>query len=98
MPRSMAGLLAAVGTTVSVLAALVHGDLFLVAAATAGLAMGLSEYLPLPSKKTQAFLLGKASQVVGLIRYSARCCTAISSDGFCQGWAQPIAQRRRRRS
>jgi hypothetical protein len=51
MHRSMVGLLAAVGATVSVLAALAHGDLIPVAAATAGLATGLGVYLSLPSKK-----------------------------------------------
>jgi hypothetical protein len=57
MPRSMVGLLAAVGATVSVLAAVVHGDLVPVIAVTAGLATGLGVYLSLPSKKNLAILL-----------------------------------------
>jgi len=56
MPRSVVGLLAAVGAAVSVLAALVHGDLVAVTAATAGLATGLGVYFSLPTKKTLSYL------------------------------------------
>ena len=52
MRRSMAGLLVAVGTTVSVLAGFAHGDVALVIIAiVAGAASGSAAYLPLPSKK-----------------------------------------------
>ena len=58
MLRSMVvGLLAAVATTVSVLAGLAHGDIALVIIATvAGAASGSAACLPLSSKKT-SFLL-----------------------------------------
>jgi hypothetical protein len=39
-----------------VLAALVHGDLVAVTAATAGLATGLGVYFSLPTKKTLSYL------------------------------------------
>jgi hypothetical protein len=52
MHRNVVGLLTAVGTTVSVLAALVHGDVVAATAATAGLATGLGVYLSLSAKKT----------------------------------------------
>jgi hypothetical protein len=54
MLRSMVvGLLAAVATTVSVLAGLAHGDVALVIiAAVAGAASGSAACLPLSSKKT----------------------------------------------
>jgi hypothetical protein len=41
MPRSMVGLLAAVGTAMSALVALAHGDLVWVTIASAAAAMGL---------------------------------------------------------
>jgi hypothetical protein len=51
MPRSMVGLLAAVGTAMSALVAFAHGNLFWVIIADAAAATGLAAYLALPSKK-----------------------------------------------
>jgi hypothetical protein len=52
VPRSLVGLLAAAGTTVSVLAPLVHGDLVSAPAVIAGLVTGLSVYFAAaPQKK-----------------------------------------------
>ena len=52
MPRNMVGLLAAVGTAMSALVGLVHGDLVWAAIADASLATGLAAYLALlPEKK-----------------------------------------------
>jgi hypothetical protein len=78
MHRSLVGLLAAAGATVSVLAALAHGDVVPVTAATAGLATGLGVYLSLPSKKL--------SRECGIHHASFRT-DRVFSDGSCQGWA-----------
>jgi hypothetical protein len=52
MSRNMVGLLVAVGTAISVLAGLAHGDLAsAIIAAIAGAASGTAAYLPLPSTK-----------------------------------------------
>jgi len=52
MPRSMVGLLAAVGTAMSALAALAHNDVVLaLIAVSAGAATGLAASLALPSPK-----------------------------------------------
>jgi hypothetical protein len=51
MPRSMVGLLAAVGATMSAIVGLVHGDLAWVIIADAAAATGLAAYLALPPKK-----------------------------------------------
>ena len=52
MPRSMVGLLVAVGTTMSVFAGLAHADVALATiAAVAGAASGSAAYLSLPPKK-----------------------------------------------
>jgi hypothetical protein len=51
MPRSMVGLLAAVGTAMSALAGLVHGDFALLIIAYAAAAAGLAAYLALPGNK-----------------------------------------------
>ena len=53
MPRSMVGLLAAVGATMSALVAFAHGTLAWVSIADAAAATGLSAYLALlpPQKK-----------------------------------------------
>jgi hypothetical protein len=52
VPRSMVGLLTAVGTAISALVALVHGDAAIVIiAAVAGAATGSATYLALPSHK-----------------------------------------------
>jgi hypothetical protein len=55
MPRSMVGLLAAVGSAMYAIAALVHGDLVWVMIADAAAATGLAAYLALPpNKKTSS--------------------------------------------
>ena len=52
MPRSMVGLLAAVGAAMAALAGLIHGDLVPVIIAAASAATGLAASLALdPSKK-----------------------------------------------
>jgi hypothetical protein len=51
MPRSLVGLLAAVGVVMSALAGLAHGDLFWAAVADAAAATGLAAYLALPPTK-----------------------------------------------
>jgi hypothetical protein len=51
MSRIMVGLLAAVGTAMSVLAGLAHGDFVWVIIGDAAVATGLAAYLALPSKK-----------------------------------------------
>ena len=51
MPRSMVGLLAAVGTAMSALVGLAHGDLVWAVIADAAAAAGLAAYLALPTKK-----------------------------------------------
>ncbi len=62
MPRSMVGLLAAVGTAMSALVGLAHGDLIWVVLVDAAAATGLAAYLALPpQKKVQ---LGYAQCVV----------------------------------
>jgi hypothetical protein len=55
MPRSVVGLLTAIGTVMSVAASLAHGSLFLAAIVPAALATGFVTYLALPpplKKKT----------------------------------------------
>jgi hypothetical protein len=47
MPRSMVGLLAAVGAAMSALVGFAHGDLVLVTVADAAVATGLAAYLAL---------------------------------------------------
>lgn len=55
MPRSIVGLLAAVGAAMSALASLAHGDLIWVAVADAAAATGLASYLALaPTKNLTA--------------------------------------------
>jgi hypothetical protein len=51
MPRSVVGLLAAVGATMSVLAGLIHGYPEPFVVASAGIASGFAAYLALPPKK-----------------------------------------------
>lgn len=51
MSRSMVGLLAAVGTTMSALVGLIHGDLVAAVIAGAAAASGLAAYLALPAVK-----------------------------------------------
>ena len=56
MPRSMVGLLAAVGTAMSVFAGLAHADVALATiAVVAGAASGSAAYLSLPRKKVLDF-------------------------------------------
>jgi hypothetical protein len=51
MPRTVVGLLAAVGAAMSALAAFAHGDLVWTTIADAAAATGLAAYLALPAKK-----------------------------------------------
>src|SRR3989442_14710777 len=51
VPRSMVGLLTAVGVAMSVVASLAHGDLFWAAVVDAAAAAGLAAYLALPPTK-----------------------------------------------
>ena len=51
MPRSMVGLLAAVGTAMSAIVAFAHGDLIWLTIADAALAACLAAYLAAPSTK-----------------------------------------------
>jgi len=51
MPRSVVGLLAALGVVLSSLLALMHGDLTPLVVLGAGTATGLASYLALPSSK-----------------------------------------------
>jgi hypothetical protein len=51
MPRSMVGLLAAVGAAMSALVGLIHGDLVWLALVDAAAATGLAAYLALPPYK-----------------------------------------------
>ena len=51
MPRSMVGLLAAVGAAMFALAGLAHGDLFWLAIADATAASGLAAYAAAPLQK-----------------------------------------------
>ena len=52
MPRSMVGLLAAVGATMSALVAFAHGFLITITIVDAAAAAGLATYLALPAKKS----------------------------------------------
>jgi hypothetical protein len=56
MSRNMVGLLAAVGTAMSALVGLVHGDLVWVVLTSGAAASGFAAFLPLPSKKNTACL------------------------------------------
>ena len=51
MPRSMVGLLVAVGAAMSALAGIVHGDFVALVIAHAAAAAGLAAYLTLPDNK-----------------------------------------------
>src|SRR5215469_940869 len=52
MPRSVVGLLAALGVVLSSLLAFVHGDLTPLVVVGSGTATGLAAYLALPSQKS----------------------------------------------
>ncbi len=54
MPRSMVGLLAAVGTAMSALVAFAHGDLILLALVVAAAAAGLVAYAAAPDTEPPA--------------------------------------------
>ncbi len=56
MPRSMVGVLAAVGTAMSALVAFAHGNLVWVIISDAAAATGLAAYLALPPQKNSARL------------------------------------------
>jgi hypothetical protein len=92
MPRIMVGLLAAVGTAMSALAGLAHGDLVLVVIGDAAVATGLAAYLALPSKKPTDNLAkkkiepGRRQHVVR----SPDCCLDVGIallSGNCRGLA-----------
>jgi hypothetical protein len=57
MSRRMVGLLAAVGTTMSALVGLTHGDMVPVMIASAGAVSGLAVYLGLPDEKNPSSLI-----------------------------------------
>ncbi len=57
MPRSMVGLLAAVGTAMSALAAFAHGALVWVTVADAAAATGLAAYLATAPQKIRLILI-----------------------------------------
>jgi hypothetical protein len=61
VPRSMVGLLAAVGTAMSALVAFAHGYLICLAILVAAAAAGLAAYLALFSGKEAALLPGEVS-------------------------------------
>jgi hypothetical protein len=61
MPRSMVGLLVAVGTAMSALVGLMHSGLVYVTIVAAALAAGLASYLSLlPEKKVHAIAWHKS--------------------------------------
>ena len=61
MPRSMVGLLAAVGAAMSALVGLVHGDVVMVLITWAATATGLAAYLALPSAKKITYYSGSSA-------------------------------------
>jgi hypothetical protein len=70
MPRSMVGLLTAVGTAMSALVAFAHGSFVWVAIADAAAATGLAAYLALsPIKKSYHYRISiiKANEAFSLI-------------------------------
>ena len=79
MPRSMVGLLAAVGTAMSALAGLVHSGLLWMMIAFAATAMGLAACFALPGRKKAASCMQGATPR-GL---------------FINGLSQPSSQLRR---
>jgi hypothetical protein len=70
MPRSVVGLLAAVGAAMSVVASSAHGDLFWAAAVDAATATGLAAYLALSPTKKKGYCHTFASLDVQLARLS----------------------------
>jgi hypothetical protein len=64
MPRSMVGLLAAVGAIMSALVSVVHGGLVWVLAAAIGLIVGVVAYVTAPRRPALAIALKKKSLVV----------------------------------
>jgi hypothetical protein len=84
MPRSVVGLLAAVGAIMSVLAGLIHGHLEPLITVGAGMASGLAASLALPNKKNTfrrdrhgRWRLSNAEEMTELP-------APTQSDGFCQ--------------
>lgn len=61
MPRSMVGLLAAVGAAMSALVNIAHGDLLWAVVADAAAATGLAAYLALPQNKKTLWQLPKSN-------------------------------------
>ncbi len=100
MPRSVVGLLAAVGAALSILAGLTglsHSDLVWVVSGSASAATGLAAYLALPSTKKSPQCPDLPTTGTGMLlhAYVVRPAPAWLStlhyrrqaDGFCQGWA-----------
>jgi hypothetical protein len=69
MPRSMVGLLAAVGTFMSSLTAFSHGNLVWLAVLDAAVATGLAAYLALPGNKKNPLTYRTVCRT-----YRAVCC------------------------
>lgn len=65
MPRSVVGLLAAVGATMAALVGLVHGDSVPVMIAGAGASTGVAAYLALPSSKKNLVNVTLRNQALG---------------------------------
>jgi len=89
MPRSMVGLLAAVGTAMSALVNLSHGDLISVMITSAAAASGLAAYLALPAIKNLSCPFRAARRPVDARLRGANGKPDLSrfpslSDGFCQ--------------
>lgn len=84
MPRSMVGLLAAVGTAMSSLAAFAHGNLVWLAIADAAVATGLAACLALPViKKTSDIPRGMQHIPKGMLTrpaVGARLCLSQDSN------------------
>ena len=85
MPRSMAGLLAAVGTAMSVLAGQAHGRLFWIVMAVAAAAVGLAAYAAALSGLAayQAPLAIKKSFVEFMQFLSSTITVSTSADVLC---------------
>lgn len=62
MSRTVVGLLAAVGATLSVLASMIHGHLEPLVVAAVGSASGLAACLALPSKKILRITIDEAGE------------------------------------
>jgi hypothetical protein len=75
MPRSVVGLLAAVGAALSAIIGLSRGSVVWILIVSASAATGLAAYLALP-------LIKKSEE------FHVKCSRSVcASDGFCQEWA-----------